>query len=517
MYQVDSEDANFLFMEKAESPTHISLVYLYDQSSLGDDPVRFTHIREHMGNRLNSAPVFYQKVQRTPADIDYPYWVDDKQFDLDFHVRHLALPKPGDWRQFCIQVSRLHSRPLDMSRPLWELYVIEGLDNVEGFPKDSFAIYFKVHHCAMDEFTAQELLQSLHAQMANRRQHESSSQHIAHLPSSALAPMEMIVRGLLNNSVRTLRLMLQSASNLRTISKIATRLSIRMAQDAVDGDVTGSRFAKPVSAARVFEGTFYSRKIIEDYLGLVPGATSTHAILAICGEAMRLYLKKHDELGETPLRALLEVNVRNAGAHALVGNRIAINQIELHTPIIYPEGRLQAIYTANRELHCVEDAELTSFKLRSLYENLPAPVLAWLGRTANRQNSLNRRIMEGGNLGLAELQGGDNTLYLLGAKLRGFTSISPLYSGCGLMFSASTYADTIGLTFTSDRNMMPDPEAMRECLDEAVKQVENYLKTRARAVKTKENANKNNATAKTTKPKVSKARAKNRTGKTIAA
>ena len=240
-------------------------------------------------------------------------------------------------------------------------------------------------------------------------------------------------------------------------------------------------------------------------------------MLAICGEATRLYLEKHNELGDTPLRALLEVNVRNAGAHALVGNRIAINQIELHTPIIYPEGRLQAIYTANRELHSVEDAELTSFKLRSLYENLPAPVLAWLGRTANRQNSLNRRIMEGGNLGLAELQGGDNTLYLLGAKLRGFTSISPLYSGCGLMFSASTYADTIGLTFTSDRNMMPDPEAMRECLDEAVKQVENYLKTRARSVKTKENANKNNATAKTTKPKVSKARAKNRTGKTIAA
>ncbi len=517
MYQVDSEDANFLFMEKAESPTHISLVYLYDQSSLGDDPVRFTHIREHMGNRLNSAPVFCQKVQRTPADIDFPYWVDDKQFDLDFHVRHLALPKPGDWRQFCIQVSRLHSRPLDMSRPLWELYVIEGLDNVEGFPKDSFAIYFKVHHCAMDEFTAQELLQSLHAQMANRRQHESSSQHIAHLPSLAPAPMEMMIRGVLNNSVKTVRLMLQSVSNFRTLSKIATRLSIRLAQDAVDGEASGTRFAQVVSAARVFEGAFYPRKIIEDFLRLVPGATATHAILAICGEATRLYLEKHDELGDTPLRALLEVNVRNAGAHALVGNRIAINQIELHTPIIYPEGRLQAIYTANRELHSVEDAELTSFKLRSLYENLPAPLLAWLGRTANRQNSLNHRIMEGGSLGLAELQGGDNTLYLLGAKLRGFTSISPLYSGCGLMFSASTYADTIGLTFTSDRNMMPDPGAMRECLDEAVRQVESYLKTSARLNKTKKNAAKNKTPTKKAKPKAGKVRAKKPTGKSLAA
>ncbi len=107
MYQVDSEDANFLFLEKAESPTHISLIYLFDQSSLGEDRLRFKHIREHLSKRLNAAPVFYQKIRRTPGDIDYPYWVDDERFDLDFHVRHLALPKPGDWRQFCIQVSRL--------------------------------------------------------------------------------------------------------------------------------------------------------------------------------------------------------------------------------------------------------------------------------------------------------------------------------------------------------------------------------------------------------------------------
>ncbi len=488
MYQVDSEDANFLFLEKLESPTHISLIYLYDQSGLGEDGVRFTHIREHLRNRINSAPVFCQKIARTPADFDYPYWVDDPRFDLDFHLRHLALPKPGDWRQFCIQVSRLHSRPLDMSRPLWELYVIEGLDNVEGLPANSFALYFKVHHCAMDEFTAQELLQSLHASTPNKRQHESSAQHIAHLPSTAPAPMEMVVRGLFNNSVRSLRLFLQSASNLRTLSKILTRLSIRAAQRAVegqDGDRTSARFSAPLGSARVFEGAFYPRRLVDDYASLVPGASVSHVALAICGEAMRLYLEKHGELEDESLTALLEVNVRNAGAHALVGNRIAINQVDLHASIIYPEGRLQAIYTAHRELHSVENEELTSFKLRSLYENLPAPLLSWLGRNANRQGSLNQRILEGGNLGLAELQGSDSPLYLLGAELRGFTSISPLYSGCGLMFCASTYADQFGLTFTSDRDMMPDPEFMRRCLDEAVRGVESYLKRRIRRDKPK--------------------------------
>jgi WS/DGAT/MGAT family acyltransferase len=471
MQQVDSEDANFLFMEKVESPTHISLIYLYDQSALGGKQVRFTHVREHIHNRLNSAPIFKQKIRRAPADIDYPYWVNDEKFDLDFHVRHLALPQPGDWRQFCILTSRLHSRPLDMSRPLWELYVIEGLHNVEGMPRNSFAIYFKVHHCAMDEFTAQELLQSMHAQTPNPRQHESSAQHIAHLPRRAPAPLEMVIRGLLNNSVRSLRLALQSANNFRTLTKILTRLSIRMAQDMAEGDATKeppSRFAQTLSSARVFEGAFYPRAIFDNYLRRVPGATLTHAVLAICGEAMRLYLERHGELNDSSLQALLEVNVRNAGAHAMIGNRIAINQIELHIPVSYPVGRLQAIYTANRELQSIENSELTSFRLRSLYENVPAPLLAWMGRLSNQKNSLNRAVMSGGSLGLAELKGSDKPLYLLGARLHGFTSISPLYSGCGLMFSASTYADTMGLTFTSDRDMMPDPGTMRECLDEAI-------------------------------------------------
>ncbi len=484
IYQVDSEDANFLFLEKAESPTHISLLYLYDQSSLGNQPVRFKHIREHIGNRLNAAPVFCQKIRRTPGDIDYPYWIDDERFDLDFHVRHLALPKPGDWRQFCIQVSRLHSRPLDMSRPLWELYVIEGLDKVEGFPPNSFAIYFKVHHCAMDEFTAQELLQSLHSRTPDTRQHETAQQHIAHLPATAPPTLQMLLRGLVNNSVRSLRLLRQSASNLKTLSKIATRISIRAAHNAVEGesaDKIGTRFNQPLTQARVFEGSFYPRRLFEDYASLVNGASVTHAILSVCGEAMRLYLERHGELpDDLSLNALLEVNVRNAGAHALVGNRIALNQIALHTSIIYPEGRLQAICVANRELHSIENAELTSFRLRSLYENLPAPILAWLGRTANSENSINHRVMEEGNLGMAELRGSRDPLYLLGARLRGFTSISPLYSGCGLMFAASTYCDSIGLTFTSDRNMMPDPEVMRECLDQAVERLRDYLAPRKR-------------------------------------
>ena len=480
MYQIDSEDANFLFLEQADSPTHISLIYLYDQSDLGNDSLRFTHVREHIGNRVNLAPVFRQKVRHTPANIDYPYWVDDEKFDLDFHVRHLALPKPGDWRQFCIQIARLHSRSLDMSRPLWELYVIEGLDNVENLPAGSFAVYFKVHHCAMDEFTAQELMQSLHSHTANRQQHETSDQHIAYPNNKLPGTTEMVLRGVANNSVRLTRLLGQSLRNAPRLWKVAAHSGIEFVRQltstdqARDGNTT--RFAQPLGQSRVFEGGFYRLDSIQEFVQEVPGATMTHAVLAICGEAMRKYLDHHDEWDGEQLRALLEINVRNAGAHALAGNHIAIRQVDLHTTMIYPEGRLQAIVAADRELHSVEREEVTSFRLRSLYENMPAPVLAWLGRTANRKNSFSHRIMEGSNLGLTELRGADHPLFLLGARLRGCTGIAPLYSGCGLMFTASTYDDVMGITFASDRDMLPDPEFMRQCLDEAVERIASYLK-----------------------------------------
>lgn len=480
MYQVDSEDANFLFMERPDSPVHISLIALYDQSQCKAGATRFQHILQLMESRLSTAPVFRQKVRRVPADLDYPYWVDDDNFDIHYHVRHLALPKPGDWRQFCIQVSRLHSRPLDLTRPLWELYVIEGLEKVPGLPRNSFALYFKIHHCAMDEYTAIELLESLHETRANPLQHETPSSTIAHLPAQVPGRAEMLVQAGVNNTTRTLRLLHQSITNYRLISKMLTRVSVRTLSKFVAGetlpDVPATRFGGKLGSARVFEGMFYHRQLFDDLAAQVPGANLKHSLLLICGEALRLYLDRQGELSGIPLTALLQINVRNAGAHALVGNRIAIEQADLFTNIPSLVERLYAIVGGLGEFDDLEELEGRSLKLRSLYEHLPAPLLAFLGRNADRDTNPGRQLMHGGNCGIAAIEGPKVPLYLLGAKLYAFTSISPLYSGCGLMFSATSYCDQIGLTFTSDRDLMPDPLVMRNCIEEAIAGVEEQLR-----------------------------------------
>ena len=126
-------------------------------SLLARGTVRPDDIVEAVSATLPAAPTFRRRIVRVPLDLDYPYWIEDEHFDLEYHMRHLALPKPGDWKQFRAQVARLVARPLDLTRPPWELTVIDGLDGIEGLPPGCFANVLKVHHAAIDGVAGVEL------------------------------------------------------------------------------------------------------------------------------------------------------------------------------------------------------------------------------------------------------------------------------------------------------------------------------------------------------------------------
>ena len=123
MQQLSGLDSSFVYLETGTTPMHIGSLAIYDQSTAPDGHVSFKSILEFFEKRLHKSNAFRQRLVRVPLSLDHPYWIDDPDFDLEFHVRHIALPKPGDWRQLCIQAARLHARPLDMSKPLWEAYV----------------------------------------------------------------------------------------------------------------------------------------------------------------------------------------------------------------------------------------------------------------------------------------------------------------------------------------------------------------------------------------------------------
>jgi WS/DGAT/MGAT family acyltransferase len=156
MQQLSGQDASFLYFETANAPMHIGSFALYDPSTAGG-PLSYEKIVHNTAQRLHRARCFRQRVVRVPLDLDHPYWIEDPDFDLEFHVRHIALPKPGDWQQLCTQVARLQARPLDLTRPLWELYLIEGLESISGLPPGSFALLTKIHHAAIDGVSGAEL------------------------------------------------------------------------------------------------------------------------------------------------------------------------------------------------------------------------------------------------------------------------------------------------------------------------------------------------------------------------
>ena len=134
MKQLSGMDNLFLAMDQGHQHMHVAGLGIYDPSTAPGGKVRFKSVLNFFVSRLHAAKVFRRRLVCVPQDLDRPYWVEDGEIDVEYHVRHIALPQPGDWRQLMIQIARIHSRPLDMTKPLWEAYIIEGLDNIPGIP-----------------------------------------------------------------------------------------------------------------------------------------------------------------------------------------------------------------------------------------------------------------------------------------------------------------------------------------------------------------------------------------------
>src|ERR1700749_3263449 len=198
MRQMGGQDASFVYNEAPRMPMHIAGLAIYDPST-ANGTVTFKAILDHIRARMPLVPAYYERMVRVPFDYDHPWWVVDPEFDLEFHVRHIALPHPGDWRPLCIQAARLHARELDLDRPLWEMYVIEGLNHVDGVPPGSFAVVTKTHHAAIDGVSGVEL-----ASIVNDLEPDAvpPAAPEAPAPDRLPSPHELMVRAGLSNTVQ---------------------------------------------------------------------------------------------------------------------------------------------------------------------------------------------------------------------------------------------------------------------------------------------------------------------------
>ena len=458
MEQLTAQDASFIYGENTRSPMHIGGLAIYDPSTVEGGKQRFKDILQFVEDRLHLAKTFRRKLVEVPFNLDHPYWVEDKDFDLEFHVRHIRLPEPGDWRQLCIQVARLHSRPLDMTKAPWELTVIEGLDAIEGLPSGSYAVVTKIHHACIDGVAGADITEALH----------SLEPHGA-LPQPPETPwrgedepnpVELVTRAQFNNFTQPLKFAEVMARAIPAMANFQAGLAQR--KFTVNTQVPKTRFSRVISSHRIIEGRTIELAKVKNVKRAVEGATINDAVLTICGGALRKYLLSKKELPDYSLVAMAPISVRSNGDSGQEGNSVAAMTVALGTDIEDPIERLESVHiaaTSSKEMTNAVGAKL----MTDFGQFIPSTTAALASRLYS-EVSMAEQITHPYNCVVSNVPGPQFSLYSAGARLVTQYGLGPLHDGMGLMFPVFSYCGQITISVNACRNMVPDPEFFAACL-----------------------------------------------------
>ena len=466
MQQLTGMDTLFLTQESDRTPLHISPLLIYDPSTAPGGLVRFKDVLRLFASRLHLAPIFRRRLVEVPFGLDYPYWIESADFDLEFHVRHIALPKPGDWRQLCIQIARLHSQALDRSRPLWEAYVIEGLDNVEGLPPGCFALFLKMHHAAIDGVSGAEIIGAINDTSPIQPPREDLRAR-RWRPEAAPGAASLLARAFLGN-LRQPGRMLQAGAEiapaLRRVREGLRANSFRATRERVS-----TRFNGRITAHRSVDARFFPLAAIKSIKDRVPGATVNDVVVTLVAGALRHYLLAKGELPAVSLVAGAPINVRNSDDRA-GGNLISVMTLSIYTDIADPLERLHQVHE-----ECVSSKEYSSAvgarTLTDLTQTIP-PRIAALGFRAASEAMLLTGARSPINTIISNVPGPQVPLYLCGARLVCSAGCGPLLDHMGLFHAILSYEGGLSITATACREMLPDPAFYADCIQSSFEELQ---------------------------------------------
>jgi WS/DGAT/MGAT family acyltransferase len=466
--QLTGPDAMFLHTELEGFPMLIGGVSIYDQSTAPGGIVRFKDVLAMFESRLDRSPIFRRRLVEVPMNLDQPYWMDDPDFDLEFHVRHIALPKPGDWRQLCIQVARLHARPLDLKRPLWEAYVIEGLDNVEGVPPGSFALYLKVHHAAMDGASGVQFFAAFNDITPTP---EPAPQPAPWEGDTKPSTMRLLGKAYLNGLRKPGQILNMGRGAL--VSRRRVKKGLKRGDFEELGEIPQTCFNGKLSSHRVVDATRFDFDAVRQIKNAVDGATINDAVLTIVGGALQRYLNAWEELPEESLVTGCPVNVRSEAEKDAGGNLVGMMSTRLNTHIADPLERLQAVH--DDAVNAKSYLEAQGARMMVDYsETIPAALQSLLVQISAAAGMSEKNLMM--NTMVTNVPGPPVQLYMCGAKIIDSFGIGPLAPGVGLFHTVNSMVmkdkGTITLAFICCRDVMPDPEFYAQCLQESFDELE---------------------------------------------
>ncbi len=472
MHQLTALDRLFLTQESPRCAAHLSALLFYSQQTAPGGRVRLRDIMNVFAERAREVPFLHCRVQEVPFGLDNPYWVHDGHFNIESHVNHVALPKPGDWRQLCIMAARIHARPVDRSRPLWEATVIEGLDHIEFLPRGSFAILLKVHYAAVDGLAALQALERLH-DTAPHAVHEAASEPRA--DDGQLPASEMLARAGLHALGTPLRWGRLVGNLVPALGRMAA--AVREQRAGHSPAAVNTRFNGRVSSYRVIESTFFSLAELKAVRAAVPHSTLNDVVVSVIGGAMRRYLQSRGELGEVSPVTIAPLSVREAEARELGGNLASAMAIPLHTTIEDPLERLAAVQRDAAGAGKIAQA-LGPHNALDLIEAVPSQLASLGFLEFGMRLLLATGIAVPVNTVITSVPGPQRPLYLAGARLVTMAGFGPVMDSMGLFHAVMSYDGKVSIAINSCREMMPDPAFYAECIVASFEELREAAKTR---------------------------------------
>jgi diacylglycerol O-acyltransferase len=465
MRQLTSLDAQFLHVESTTTVGHVGGLLVLDPSGAPGGELTLSALRAVLEPRLHLAAPLRQRLVEVPLGLGRPYWVDDPEFDLEFHLREVALPLPGNPQQLGEQVARIHARPLDRTRPLWEMYLIHGVDG------DRAAIYSKIHHAAIDGVSGAEIL----ATIMDLTEEPRVVEDIDWTPGPLPGRVELLERGLLSTVTQPwdlLRTVPKTLPHLADLPGAANVPGIRAISDvsaAVARVVTGGAAASGPAERRElrpprtpFNGPITAHRRFS--FGSLPladiktvknafGMTVNDVVMALCASALRRWLLDHDALPTVPIVVAVPVSIRTGDRPGSGGNQISVMVAEMPTEVGDPAERLTSVMAAMtnakrhfqavpatilQDLSTVIPTALSGLAARQLFKLVTAPGLPF-------------------NLFVSNVPGPQVPLYVAGARVLGLYPVSAVTDMTGgLNITLFSYDGSIDFGLIACRELVPD-------------------------------------------------------------
>lgn len=452
MERLSGLDASFLYLETPAQLMHVCGVILLDPSTMPDG-YSFEALQAGIDQNVREVPEFTRKLRRVPLDLDHPVWVKDKHFDIERHVHRLALPKPGGYQELTQLAGRLAGLPLDRSRPLWEMWVIEEYVDREG--RDLVAIFSKMHHATVDGVSGANLISHLCSiEPAAPPLALTEIKPFGHEPTR----IELLGRGVVTSVTRPLTIPKALVPSVKGIAQTVGRAR------------AGTAMAAPLTAPRTsFNGTITGHRTIgladmslDDIKAVkaATGATVNDVVLAVAGGALRSYLKDRDELPDSSLLATVPMSVRESSKRETGANKVSALFTRLGTDVEDPLERLEELAQSNR--HAKEHAQAISADSLQDWAEFAAPRTFGLAVRAYAGLRLAEKHPVVHNLVISNVPGPPMPLYFMGAEILVLAPLGPVFHGAGVNVTVMSHNGKVHVGIIACRESMPDVDDLAQ-------------------------------------------------------